>query len=140
MYLLLFYSLTDISSHSPGPANLCTSSRAVSCKFPFFVDVLANYITISLLTGIEVPDDEYDSPANGCTSCHPSAPTSEFESPEDSDVVMETDGNCKTGRSLPDDPDFRNKALMSASVRTRDNINADGFFNDVDICPTELFL
>ena len=105
----------------------------VSCKFPFFVDVLANYITISLLIGIEVPDDEYDSPANGRTSRHPSAPTSEFESPEDSDVVMEIDGNGKTGRSFPNDPDFRNKALMSASVRTCNDMNADGFFNDVDI-------
>ena len=46
---------------------------------------------------------------------------------------METDGNGKTGRSFPNDPDFRNKALMSASVRTRDDMNADGFFNDVDI-------
>ena len=133
LYLLSFYSLTDISGRSPGPANSCTSSHAVSCKFPFFVDVLANYITISLLTGIEVPDDEYDSPANGRTSRHPSAPTSEFESPEDSDVVMETDGNGKTGRSFPNDPDSRNKALMSASVRTHDDMNADGFFNDVDI-------
>ena len=133
LYLLSFYSLTDISGRSPGPADSCTSSRAVSCKFPFFVDVLANYITISLLTGIEVPDDKYDSPANGRTSRHPSAPTSEFESPEDSDVVMETDGNGKTGRSFPNDPDFRNKALMSVSVRTRDDMNADGFFNDVDI-------
>ena len=73
------------------------------------------------------------SPANGRTSRHPSAPTSEFEGPGDSDVVVGTDSNGKTGRSFPNDPDFRNKALMSASVRTHDDMNADGFFNDVDI-------